>query len=113
MKPLGGHQSCTTGIHNLLTFIFAEPKKKSADKQLAAEALELITEMDKMKQVGRVVLRYLHSNILLHYKSLWYGGGNSTTAEEVSRLQGLDPNPNWLVWKGIPTTKNSLQLSLG
>ena len=34
-----------------------------------------------------------------------YGGGNSTTAEEVSRFQCLFPNPNWLVWKGIPPPK--------
>ena len=33
------------------------------------------------------------------------GGGNSTTAEEVSRFQCLFPNPNWLVWKGIPPPK--------
>ena len=34
-----------------------------------------------------------------------YGGGNSTTANEVSRFQCLFPNPNWLVWKGIPPPK--------
>ena len=30
-------------------------------------------------------------------KYTWYGGGNSTTAEEVSRFQRLFPNPSWLV----------------
>ena len=34
-----------------------------------------------------------------------YRGGNSTTAEEVSRFQCLFPNPNWLMWKGIPPPK--------
>ena len=32
--------------------------------------------------------------------NLRYEGGNSTTAEEVSRSQFLFPYPNWLVWKG-------------
>ena len=27
-----------------------------------------------------------------------YGGGNSTTTNEVSRFQHLFPNPSWLVW---------------
>ena len=30
-----------------------------------------------------------------------YGGGNSTTAEEVSRFQRLFPNPSWLVCSAI------------
>ena len=29
----------------------------------------------------------------------------ATTAEKVSRFQCLVPNPNWLVWKGIPPPK--------
>ena len=35
---------------------------------------------------------------MVRRRKLWYGGGNSTTAEEVSRLQRLFPNPSWLVW---------------
>ena len=39
-----------------------------------------------------------------------YGGRNSITIKEVSRIQCLSANLNWLVWKGIyPATKNSLQ----
>ena len=34
-----------------------------------------------------------------YFNCSWYGGGNSTTAEEVSRSQCLFPNTNWLKWK--------------
>ena len=37
----------------------------------------------------------LCSNFFLSHTR--YGGGNSTSAEEVSRFQRLFPNPSWLV----------------
>ena len=43
-------------------------------------------------------------NFVSLYWFLWYGGGTTTT-EEVSRFQCLFPNPNLLVWKGIPPPK--------
>ena len=54
----------------------------------------MIKDTDKNLQkkdiVHTVVPKYC--NLILRY-----GGGYSTTAEEVSRFQCLFPNPNWLV----------------
>ena len=49
---------------------------------------------------------YLLWNQLIHGTE----ARNSTTAGEVSRFQCLFPNPNWLVWKGIPSPKTRSNL---
>ena len=48
-------------------------------------------------------INMFHTDIFVYFVSSllfikWYGGGNSTSAEEVSRFQRLFPNPSWLVW---------------
>ena len=44
-------------------------------------------------------------NINKKSKVRWRLPKKHTTAEDVSRFQCLFPNPNWLVWKGIPPPK--------
>ena len=48
------------------------------------------------------LLKLQCSNVL---SNVWYGSGNSTTLEEVSRFQCLFPNPNCMVCKGHPPPK--------
>ena len=65
--------------------------------------LEIYQILDTRYQLGNVFKIWLDQDT-----ARWYGGGYSTTAEEVSKFQRLFPNPNWLVWGRHPATKNSL-----
>ena len=60
----------------------------------------------RMAFVHNPVKYFKYPNRLTIIMYLWYGGRKPTTAEEVSRCQCLFPNPNWLVWKGLPPPKS-------
>ena len=64
-------------------------------------------------QVVLLYLKVLEVVVNVYFSKLWYRGGNSTTAEEVSRFQRLFPNRVGWCEEGHPTTENLLLHSHG
>ena len=51
-----------------------------------------------ISDIFRIFCSWLKMLLVIIHDNLRYGGGNSTTTDEVSRFQHLFYNPSWMVW---------------